>query len=284
MTQKFANAARAYLASTLSDSATTVTIDGGGSLFPAITSPEFSRAVLQDASGIEVVLITAHTAGSDSFTVTRGQEGTTARSFATGSVFGIRMTSADGDTFVAKVSGPGSATDSALAAFDGTTGKLIKQAATVTVAQGGTGTTSLTANNVILGNGTSPVQVVAPGTTGNVLTSDGTTWVSGTPAGGGATINNDTATATNVFPLFANATSGVPTTVFTSNTKLLYKPSTGELQASEVVATNGILLNSTAISESYTIQAGTNGFSVGPITIASGVSVTVASGQRWVVI
>jgi hypothetical protein len=102
MVQKFANAARAYLASTVSDSATTVTIDGGGSLFPAITSPEFSRAVLQDANGIEVVLITAHTAGSDTFTVTRGQEGTTARSFATGSVFGIRMTSADGDTFVAK--------------------------------------------------------------------------------------------------------------------------------------------------------------------------------------
>jgi hypothetical protein len=102
MTQKFANAARAYLASTVSDSATTVTIDGGGSLFPAITSPDFSRAVLQDANGIEVVLITAHTAASDSFTVTRAQEGTTARSFAAGSVFGIRMTSADGDTFVAK--------------------------------------------------------------------------------------------------------------------------------------------------------------------------------------
>ena len=46
------------------------------------------------------------------------------------------------------VVGPASATDSALAAFDGTTGKLIKQASTVTVAQGGTGATSLTANNV----------------------------------------------------------------------------------------------------------------------------------------
>jgi hypothetical protein len=284
MTQKFANAARAYLASTVSDSATTVTIDGGGSLFPAISSPEFSRAVLQDANGIEVVRITAHTANSDSFTVTRGQEGTTARSFATGSVFGIRMTAADGDTFVAKVSGPGSATDSALAAFDGTTGKLVKQAATVTVAQGGTGATSLTANNVILGNGTSAVQAVAPGTTGNVLTSNGTTWVSGAPAGGGATISNDTSTATNVYPLFADATSGTPTTIYTSNAKLLYKPSTGEFQAPALVATNGILLHSTTISANYTIASGSNGFSVGPITIASGISVTVASGQRWVVI
>jgi hypothetical protein len=134
------------------------------------------------------------------------------------------------------VVGPASATNNNLAAFDGTTGKLIKQAATVTVAQGGTGVTtstgtgavvlsssptlvtpalgtpssatltnatglpidggttgtlpvnrggtgvaSLTANNVILGNGTSAPLFVAPGATGNVLTSDGTTWASSTP-------------------------------------------------------------------------------------------------------
>lgn len=51
---------------------------------------------------------------------------------------------------------------------------------TLPVANGGTGATSLTANNVLLGNGTSAVQVVAPGTSGNVLTSDGTTWNSST--------------------------------------------------------------------------------------------------------
>ena len=46
------------------------------------------------------------------------------------------------------------------------------------VAGGGTGLSTLTANNVILGNGASSVQFVAPGTTGNVLTSNGTTWTS----------------------------------------------------------------------------------------------------------
>lgn len=84
------------------------------------------------------------------------------------------------------VVGPASATDGNLAAFDGTTGKLIKQASTVSVAQGGTGATTLTANNVLLGNGTSALQVVAPGASGNVLTSDGTTWTSSTPAASGA--------------------------------------------------------------------------------------------------
>jgi hypothetical protein len=48
------------------------------------------------------------------------------------------------------------------------------------VAQGGTGLATLTANNVLLGNGTSAVQAVAPGTSGNVLTSNGTTWISDT--------------------------------------------------------------------------------------------------------
>lgn len=52
----------------------------------------------------------------------------------------------------------------------------------LSVAQGGTGSTSLTANNVLLGNGTSAVQAVAPGTSGNVLTSNGTTWQSSAPA------------------------------------------------------------------------------------------------------
>lgn len=46
------------------------------------------------------------------------------------------------------------------------------------VASGGTGSTTLTANNVLLGNGTSAFQVVAPSTSGNVLTSNGTTWSS----------------------------------------------------------------------------------------------------------
>ena len=48
---------------------------------------------------------------------------------------------------------------------------------TLPIESGGTETTSLTANNVILGNGTSSVQFVAPGSLGNRLTSDGTTWI-----------------------------------------------------------------------------------------------------------
>jgi hypothetical protein len=85
------------------------------------------------------------------------------------------------------VQGALSSVDSGLVAFDGTTGKVIKAANTVTVPQGGTGASSLTANSVLLGNGTSAIQAVAPSTSGNVLTSNGTTWASLPAAGGGFT-------------------------------------------------------------------------------------------------
>jgi len=58
---------------------------------------------------------------------------------------------------------------------------------TLPVANGGTGAATLAANNVILGNGTSAVQAVAPSTSGNILTSNGTTWVSQAPSASGAT-------------------------------------------------------------------------------------------------
>jgi hypothetical protein len=66
-----------------------------------------------------------------------------------------------------------------------TTGTAANITGTAAVANGGTGRTSLTANNILLGNGTSAVNFVAPGTSGNVLTSNGTTWVSAASASGG---------------------------------------------------------------------------------------------------
>jgi hypothetical protein len=109
---------------------------------------------------------------------------------------------------------------------------------------------------------------------------NGTTWASV----GGAAISNDTSTATAVYPLFAASTSGTALTVYTSNSNYLYTPSTGELKAKVHVSTNGITVNSDSVSSSMTIASGTNGFSVGPLTINSGVVLTIASGQRHVVI
>jgi hypothetical protein len=49
-------------------------------------------------------------------------------------------------------------------------------------------------------------------------------------------------------------------------------------------AGNGIFANATTVSANYTIASGYNGISVGPMTVASGVVVTVTSGQIWTII
>jgi hypothetical protein len=94
MPQIFSNAARTTLASGISDTDTVFTLTDGDS-FPVANGTDWFKAVLQDEAGIEIVHVTTHTANSESVTVTRAQEGTTARSFAAGSAFGLRLTAGD---------------------------------------------------------------------------------------------------------------------------------------------------------------------------------------------
>jgi hypothetical protein len=49
-------------------------------------------------------------------------------------------------------------------------------------------------------------------------------------------------------------------------------------------AGGAILTNKSTASASYTIASGENGLSVGPITVSSGITITVSSGQRWLVL
>lgn len=100
---------------------------------------------------------------------------------------------------------------------------------------------------------------------------------------GGASVSNDTSTASNLYPLFASATSGTATTVYTSNAHLLYKPSTGELAATTLNSLNGLFVNSQTVSVSCTVATGNSASSVGPITISGGVAVTLNGTARWVV-
>jgi hypothetical protein len=156
-----------------------------------------------------------------------------------------------------------------------TTG-AVSLAGTLAIGNGGTGqTTANTAFNALAPSQTS--------NSGKYLTTDGsnTSWAT---VVSGASISNDTTTSTNLYPLFAAATSGVPTTIYTGNTKYLYKPSTGELTSPIHTASNGLFVNSATVSTSYTVPSGSNAHSVGPITVASGQSVTVSSGQRWLIL
>jgi hypothetical protein len=109
---------------------------------------------------------------------------------------------------------------------------------------------------------------------------NGTAWASV----GGAAITNDTTTATALYPLFANATSGTASTLYTSNAKLLYKPSNGELQAAELYANNGVLTHANQVTTSYTVPTNANVITVGPWTVASGATFTLPSGSRQVLL
>lgn len=60
----------------------------------------------------------------------------------------------------------------------------------VAVANGGTGVNSITAGALVVGNGTSAVQVIPPGTAGYVLTSTGSAWQATAPSGGGGGITS----------------------------------------------------------------------------------------------
>ena len=126
----------------------------------------------------------------DNFTV-GGNLSVTGTSTLTGNVTAPTQSSSDNSTKVA--------TTAFVTAKVGTLGTMASQNATavaitggtitgitdLTVADGGTGASSITANSVVLGNGTSALSgnLVAPSTSGNVLTSNGTTWTSATPAG-----------------------------------------------------------------------------------------------------
>ena len=91
------------------------------------------------------------------------------------------------------------------------TGGTITGITDLVVADGGTGRSTLTANNVILGNGTSAVNFVAPSTSGNVLTSNGTTWASTAPATPFSWVVSNVSSSSSI-------TSGVTSYSITSNT------------------------------------------------------------------
>ena len=116
----------------------------------------------------------------------------------TAGVTGILPT-ANGGTGIAYFTAAGPSVARVYTFPDAATTVLTTNAA-VTVAQGGTGLATLTDKNVILGAGTATPTFVAPSTSGNVLTSNGTTWTSAAAAGGSVVRQSVTIMATTFNP------------------------------------------------------------------------------------
>lgn len=247
----------------------TVALTAGTGISTTGTYPNFTIA--NTAPDQTVVLTqggtTTITGTYPNFTISSDDQydGTVTSVSGTGTVNGISLSGT--------VTSSGSLTlGGALSGVDLTT----QVTGTLPIANGGTGQTTATAAF----NALAPSQT---GNSGEYLTTDGTntTWA---PIVSGASLSNDTSTATNLFPLFAAATTGTPTTIYTSNAQYLFKPSTGELSVKVPRASNGIVVNSATVSADYTIATGDNAMSAGPVSVASGVTVTVSSGSRWAVV
>ena len=164
-------------------------------------------------------------------------------------------------------------------------------------------TSATTATNLAGGaNGSLPYQTgsgtttfLAAGTNGYILTlaAGVPTWAAAPSTG--ITITDDTTTNATRYLTFTSATTGSITGENVASTKLQFNPSTGTFtttnttatsvaQGASVRASNGIFVNSLTIAANYTIASGDSGMSAGPVTINSGVTVTVSSGSKWVVL
>jgi len=100
----------------------------------------------------------------------------------TGQVIADSGIAVSGSTIAANITGSAATAASATTAGSATTATTAATlSAVLGVALGGTGVNSLTGASVVVGNGTSPVTGIAPGTAGNVLTSTGSGWSSAAP-------------------------------------------------------------------------------------------------------
>jgi hypothetical protein len=126
---------------------------------------------------------------------------------------------------------------------------------------------------------TSPVTSTG-GTTPTIAMPAATTSVSG------YLTSTDWTTFNNKAAPFTYTTSYIPygqgTTTPNQSSSLTFASST--LTAPIVSASNGLVVNSNTVSASYSIPSGSSASSVGPMTVASGQTVTVPSGSRWVVL
>jgi hypothetical protein len=136
---------------------------------------------------------------------------------------------------------------------------------------GGTGANLTNVPGGVVYGDLSAMAYSAAGTSGQVLTSNGSgapTWTTPTAY---ATVTDDTTTNATRYPLFASATSGNLATEYTSSTKYQYNPSTGALSATSFIGSGSSLTSLTAGNLTGTIPSavlGNSSLYIGTTAIA----------------
>jgi hypothetical protein len=167
-----------------------IRITGTQTVTKVITGPSYSKLYMVDHAGATSA-VTFKASGQTGVSVAVGEKcfvyynGTDYVKIATSATTTGTVTSVAGTGTVNGITLTGTVTSTGSLTLGGTLANVnlaSQVTGTLPIANGGTGAATLTANNVLLGNGTSALQVVAPSTSGNVLTSTGSTWASSPPA------------------------------------------------------------------------------------------------------
>jgi hypothetical protein len=131
-------------------------------------------------------------------------------------------------------------------------------AGTLVVANGGTGLTTIPAGNVVIGNGTSALYGIAPGTAGNVLTSIAGAWVSNAAVGGGGSpggattqvqYNNAGSFAGDANLTFSGSTLTSANLIVSNLTvsQAVFSSATKQLVSNPITGTGSVVMNASPI-------------------------------------
>jgi hypothetical protein len=107
----------------------------------------------------------------------------------------------------------------------------------------------------------------------------------GTYTSSGTTLSRDTILSSS------NSNNAVNFSAGTKNVfcdypapKAVYGDATNTAFAAQIAASNGLIMNNMTVGTTFTIPTGYSASAVGPVVISSGVTITVPSGSRWVVL
>ena len=147
-------------------------------------------------------------------------------------------------------------------------------------------TVSFTLGSAVAGYQSFATAGVTNGNTVYYSSSDGTNWEVGigTYSTTGPTLTRTTILSSSNAGSAVTFTSAPNVWIDYPSSKAVYLDSTNTAIAPQINATNGIVVNNKTVSVSYSIPSGSNAMSAGPVTVNSGVTVTVPSGSRWVVL